>query len=96
MTEAMTGSAAKNSVKYIQFCEPNSAKNTVQTTMTNKMPKAYSECSMLMSRCGLSEGSAAMVGESMTSESPEAIEKTIVPTKSPAYAYCGKNVGTSA
>ena len=79
----MTGSAAKNSVRYIQFCEPNSAKNTVLTTMTKKMPNAYSECSMLMSRCGLSEGSAAMVGESMTSESPEAIENTMVPSKRP-------------
>ena len=39
---------------------------------------------MLISLCGLSEGSAAMVGESMTSERPEAIENTMVPTSNPA------------
>ena len=39
-TAAITGSAAKNSVKNIHFERSNSAKKTVLVTMTKKMPNA--------------------------------------------------------
>jgi hypothetical protein len=44
----------------------------------------------------LSDGIAAIIGLSKTSESPAETEKTTVPISSPIYAKSGKNVGISA
>ena len=82
-TDAATGQAARNRVRYIQFSVPKIFRKAVLTSTTVNTPKANREWSRLISFWGVSEGMAAMTGLSSTSERPADTENTTVPSSRP-------------
>ena len=78
-----SGTAMRISGRYCQFSEPNTSRYTVVNSTTATTPQAEVECSLLISRSGSSEGTAAITGLISTSPNPAEAEKITVPSKRP-------------
>ena len=81
---------------HCQFSCLKIRRNTVLIIMTPTTPHAYIEWSLLISRSGSFEGTAAMTGEINTSARPLDAENIIVPITSPTYTADGKTKGDKA
>ena len=83
-------------MRIYQYSRPKTFKNSVLIRTTTATPHAYTEWARLMSRSGLSDGSAAITGLISTSARPAAAEKITVPKTIKRYARLGKSGGNAA
>ena len=92
-TADVAGASTHTSARYCQCVLPNANRNSVANRIKPTTPQAYTECSLLTSRSGFSDGMAAMTGLISTSVRPPDAANSTVPSTRPAYTACGNRMG---